>query len=328
MRAHTTKVLTSLSVLAALGVHGAPVVSRLPPGESQVPSTSYPLQQQDLYAQNLANIQGTPYEPYFHPDLYVYPEMVVPGRESINCDTQAMKPDHSDINTLLVPASTQLPFEDAWCAYSTGQGYAASRTHFPNVTADMITWWFWWHSKESTRYSLWNPFAHKSAASSYADKFDDPKLNNTEKLVGSIHHITEIIGDQELVIDIHWKRPSYFGLDESKFADAGVVAAVTGEIFIGTNSPLKAVDMIHLWYKTESGLDLRSRYFLADNIRLDVPVLGKLIPIDTLANLFGIKQFVVGRKLANGLFIHDQQEMTHLASILPDVYKAFGNGAK
>lgn len=120
----------------------------------------------------------------------------------------------SDINALLAPANVQLAHENAWCAYKDGQGFVASRSHWPGVTKDMITWWFWWHSKESARYSLWHPWAHKSISSTYADKFDDPSLNNTEKLLGSVHHITEIIGSDEQTIDIHWKRPSFFGIDE------------------------------------------------------------------------------------------------------------------
>lgn len=301
----------------------------LPPGPNQIPSTYYALPQQDQYVTNLQRISSTPYAQYFHPTLFVNQDMTGPEKQPIDCPSQALKNDFSDVNTLIVPASTQLPNENAWCAYPSGQGYVSSRTSFPGVTADMITWWFWWHSKEGARYSLWNPYAHQEAASSFADKFDDPKLNNTQKLIGSVHHITEIIGDQSLTIDIHWKQPSYFKLDESKFAAAGIVASACGEIFFGTSgSPLKAVDMIHLWYKTDSGLELRSRYFLASSIRIDVPVLGKLIPLDTLANLFGIKQFIVGRKLSHDQYIHDQQEMTHLAAILPDVYKAFGNGAK
>ena len=54
---------------------------------------------------------------------------------------------------------------------------------------------------------------------------------------------------------------------------------------------------------------------------LDVPVLGDLIPLDQLGDATGIKNMIVGRHLAHEQFTHDQQEMTHLAAILPGVYK-------
>lgn len=32
----------------------------------------------------------------------------------------------------------------------------------PEITAEMIEWWFWWHCQESIRYRIWFPKAHKS----------------------------------------------------------------------------------------------------------------------------------------------------------------------
>lgn len=265
---------------------------------SQIPFTYYSLQYQDQFGKNAAAIKGTPYEAHFKPDLFVYPETIEPGRKEMDCNTQALKGDFSDINTLLAPASTTLASENGWCHYEDGRGYVASRTHFPSVTPDMISWWFWWHSKESVRYSLWHPWAHEEISSTYADKFDDPSLNNTQKLIGSIHHVKEIIGHSEQSIDIHWQRPSYFKLDESKFEENGIAAAACGEIYL-QGTPVKAVDMIHLWYKTDNGLELRSRYFLANNIQLRVPILGQLFPLDQIASLLGLKKAIVGRDLAH-----------------------------
>lgn len=123
--------------------------------------------------------------------------------------------------------------------------------------------------------------------------------------------------------------PNYnFHHDRTKFEENKIVASASGEISEGNNSPLKAVDMIHLWYETDSGLELRSRYFLANNVQVRIPILGQLLPVDKIANLLGIKNAIVGRKLSYLQFHHDQQEMTHLASILPELYEKFGNGAK
>ncbi|KAL9936670.1 hypothetical protein V8E36_004738 [Tilletia maclaganii] len=317
--------IISIIAVACLSLGAAALLT---PPKGTIPYTFYSLQFQDQLIKNTAAVKGKPYEKYFDPNLYVYPEMIQPGRMEIDCPTQALKPDLSDVNTLLVPASKTLPVENGWCAYSDGSAYVASLTRFPGGTGDMAQWWMWWHSAEPARYALWHPWAHVKVASNFVNKFNDTSLNNTAKLYGSVHQITEIIQEVQESIDIHWYPPSHFGLDESKFAANGIVANACGEIYFGNGSPLKAINMIHLWYKTSDGLVLRSRYFIANNLKLDIPVLGSLIPINLLANAFGIKKIVAGRNIAELQFHHDQQEFTHLAAFLPQIYKEFGNGSK
>ena len=38
----------------------------------------------------------------------------------------------------------------------------------PNVTTEMIRWWFWWHTQDSKRYQAWYPSEHFRI--SYKDK--------------------------------------------------------------------------------------------------------------------------------------------------------------
>lgn len=236
--------------------------------------------------------------------------MIKPGRLPVDCNTDAMSGTFSDINTLLAPASVQLENENAWCSFPDGQGFVASRSHWPGVTGEMASWWMWWHSGESERYSLWHPWAHTSVSSTFSEFFNDPNYTNQQKLVGSVHHVVEIIGELSQDIQIHWKRPNYFGLDESKFDENGIVASACGEIYVA-GPLLKAVDMIHLWYKTEGGLELRSRYFMANHVQARLPLLNKL-PIDKIGNWLGIKKFIVGPKLSLLQFHHDQQVSSYI----------------
>ncbi|KAK0546136.1 hypothetical protein OC845_004750 [Tilletia horrida] len=313
----------STIVTLAVGGFATGAAGALVPPAGTIPYSFYSLAFQDQLVKNTAAIKGKPYAHFFDPQLFVYPEMIDPGRLEIDCPTQAMKPDLSDINTLNVPATTTLPVENGWCVYKDGSAYVASRTHFPGGTGEMAQWWMWWHSAESARYTLWHPWAHVSVSSTFADKFNDTTLNSTAKLYGSLHSITEIIQEVSEKIDIKWYDPSHFGLDTSKFEANGIVANACGEIYFGNGSPIKAINMVHLWYKTSTGLDLRSRYYIANDIKLDIPFLG-FIPLNTLANTFGIKKLLVGRKMAELQFHHDQQEFTHLASFLPDIYREFG----
>lgn len=43
-----------------------------------------------------------------------------------------------------------------------------------------------------------------------------------------------------------------------------------------------------------------------------------------IGGLLGIKQWAAGDKVAYEQFLHDQTEFTNLASILPGIYKEFG----
>ncbi|EPQ26829.1 uncharacterized protein PFL1_05464 [Pseudozyma flocculosa PF-1] len=294
----------------------ADIMADAPPG--MIPYTYYQPELIDQYSKNAVAVRGKPYERFFTRNLYVRPSMVEPSRSPICCETQALQPDLSDLDTILVPASTTLQHEDAWCAYNqSGAGYVSSRTYFPGATADMVQWWMWWHSGESERYMLWHPYAHVSISSSASATFDNPLFDDKQKLYGSVHTIREIIGDTQEDIAIHWFPPAHFGLDESRFEQAGVVADACGEIYLG---PLKVIDMIHLWYKSPDGdgLVLRSRYFLASRVSL----LG-LLPLDPIASPLGIQKAFVGRHIASLQFAHDQQEFTHLGGFLPHIYRRF-----
>lgn len=115
----------------------------------------------------------------------------------------------------------------------------------------------------------------------------------------------------------------------SKFKENGIVASACGQIFF-QGTPLRIATMYHLWYETEGGLELRSRYFLGNNVELSTKlgVLGSFIPINAIASFLGIKNQIAGRPLSFQQFSHDQQEFTHLAGFLPRLFKEFGQLSK
>lgn len=47
----------------------------------------------------------------------------------------------------------------------------------PNVTKEMIDWWFWWHPQEDIRYQVWYPGEHFKIRYAAKDKeyFNSPK---------------------------------------------------------------------------------------------------------------------------------------------------------
>ncbi|KAG7048169.1 Uncharacterized protein JMJ77_0013816 [Colletotrichum scovillei] len=214
--------------------------------------------------------------------------------------------------------------ENGWRSLPDGTAYVTSRTRFPGSTGDMVRWWFWWHSVEPERYALWFPYDHLAARSTYADRLHRTDLSHTQKWLGSTHRVTEFIGATKMTVNIHFVDPAQYGLPWEELKAAGYEAAVCAELRDGLVSNLKIGDFLHLWRKTEDGLELRSRYWLGGGIHYKV--MGMKVGIDYLAGALGFKHRMAGDNIAYEHFIHDQTEFTNLASFLPGLYADYMDG--
>ena len=305
-----------------------------------VPVTYYPVDTQQLHSQMRQRVADKPYAQYFHSaPLYVRREAVAAIPHPIANPNDILP--LAQARKLLDPGDHAV--ENGWYAYPDGAGYVTSKTQFPGCTAEMIDWWFWWHSVEGERYALWYPYNHCNAQSTYAtltrsefttEAKKDAKtareipllerddLPHRQRWLGSTHTVTEFIGPKEMKLRIEFKEPSYFGLGSwEELKEAGYEAAVCG-ILWDKAIPLKVGDMIHLWRRNENGLELRSRYYLAHEVKLHV--LGFEISLDRIGALLGTKKRQAGEKVAYEQFLHDQTEFTNLASILPGLFREFG----
>lgn len=311
---------------------------------SLVPVTYYPLGTQQSHEKMQKRVSGKPYAHYFNTfPLYIRREALdaIP-RPISNPDTNVLP--LFQIRRLLEPGDHAV--ENGWHVNPDGTCYVTSKTQFPACTADMIDWWFWWHSVEAERYALWYPYNHCGIKSTYSKltktKYTplakrDPKtgrevpilerddIPHRQKWLGSVHTVSEFIGPRRMTLRIEFKEPSYFGFGEwEEWKAAGYEVAVCG-ILWDRFLPLKVGDMIHLWRKTETGLELRSRYYLAHQVYFDI--FGFKLSVDKIGELLRLKQLEAGPKIAYEHFLHDQSEFTNLASILPGLYKEFGPGA-
>lgn len=264
---------------------------------SLVPVTYYPLDTQRQHAKTRQSIASKPYAHYFHDSpLYVRREALPAVPNPISNPKENVLP-LSQISKLLEPGDQ--PVENGWYVYPDGTGYVTSKTQFPGCTADMIEWWFWWHSVEGERYALWYPYNHCDVKSTYAklakSKFTtevkkDSKsgkaipilerddLPHRQRWLGSTHTVTEFIGPILMSLRIEFKDPSYFGLGTwEDLKKAGYETAVCG-ILWDKMLPMKVGDMIHLWRKTDDGLELKSRYYLGHQVYFDL--FGLKISVD------------------------------------------------
>ncbi|KAH8748662.1 PhlG protein [Diaporthe sp. PMI_573] len=310
--------MTSTTSQAASKGHDGDNRSKDP---SLVPVTYYPLGTQQQHMRMQQRMAGKPYAHYFHDSpLYIRREALDAIPRPIANPAKDVLP-LSQIRRLLDPGDHAV--ENGWYVYPDGTGYVASKTHFPGCTGEMIDWWFWWHSVEGERYALWYPYNHCDVRSAYSVPIlEREDVSHRHKWLGSTHTVSEFIGPVHMELRIEFKEPGYFGLGTwEELKEAGYEAAVCGLLWDKT-LPLKVGDMIHLWRKTDNGLELRSRYYLAHEVYVDI--LGLKVYVDWLGGLLGIKRAAAGEKVAYEQLLHDQTEFTNLASFLPEIYREFG----
>ena len=185
-----------------------------------------------------------------------------------------------------------------------GDGFVCNATYMPNVTVEMLDFWFGWHSVGSDlRYKIWDPEDHYFARADKADYVCNPEIPLNQKTWGVNHYILEDIGAGPDFVKLCFKRPKNYGYDENligkKFCASLVCAIGAGNC---------AAAMTHKWYPYKDGVKFCSRFWIGygdvdGKIICTLPA-GVKIPVD------------VPKKL----FAHNIKEFSNLAAILPEVY--------
>ena len=187
------------------------------------------------------DLEGKPYAKYWNPDMKGLSEHVVqaviqsPMPKGCGFDSQ-------ECNRLLEPG--YLPLESGFTQLPSGEILVAVLTPMPGVSGKMIDWWFGWHSNESQRYKLWHPHAHLKAVLKNPTG-DKPDLSDRERYVGNTSYVDEYIGNDILSLAIQFKEPELFGLEQSKFAAAGVQTAVCAHVG-PAKGPINMGKLVHL----------------------------------------------------------------------------------
>jgi hypothetical protein len=198
---------------------------------------------------------------------------------------------------LLSPCSD---FESGWIRHPDGRAHVAARTHMVGCKAHMVEWWFSYvHTTE--HYKLWHPRDHV-----FSDWIGE---RGTGRYVGGTHIAHEYFGGGPTLfkLRINFRDPGEI-LDKSRFARAGVSAAIyarTGPL----DRDLWVGHTLHLVYDTWQGCVMRSRFWLGE---LDPAPPGGVSPEQM--------RLLVPDERVSGLHIHASEEMSMLASYLPDLY--------
>lgn len=283
-----------------------------------IPVTYFPPATQRAFQRNARRIQGKPYAHYFDGALALH-EDVLPALHAPIAPRHALPLTAEALNTLLDPGYHQV--ETGYCTLPDGSAYTASLTRFPGSTAEMFRWWFWWHSFEAERYTLWYPWNHVSVLRRDPETEHAPGLSDEQRYIGSTHYIREFIGPTCMDLAIQFVDPRELGFDTARFASAGVRAHACGHVFL-QRPRLRVATMVHLTRDTEDGFELRSRYWLGDHLELALG--GVRVGLDRVARSLGLKRRLAGPRLGYEQLLHDQIEFTHLAGFLPRIYAEFG----
>jgi len=149
------------------------------------------------------------------------------------------------LNELLKPG--YLAREHGWCMLPDGGGYASCYIWMPNVTVEMLDWWYVWHfiappqqpaESGNLRYKIWCPQEHVDTG--FLDdesriKALDESLPLRERRYGAKNFILESMdggeGDNWLYLHAACHDPVDFGFDQKLLAmpDSGTIIAAESE---------------------------------------------------------------------------------------------------
>ncbi len=221
--------------------------------------------------------------------------------------------DRSSPDSLLDPAP--MAAETGWCVLPDGVGYVAVRTAMPSVSAEMVDWWFDWHPRESLRYRIWHPRAHR------ANALDPPRTPGARAHWGAVHHPVEDFGTGVVHARIEFVAPSDFGFSTDGLGDPRVAAIVCG--YPGDDR-LRARHslMTHVFLNAPDGVVLRSRFWLGAAIRPDLPR-ALATAAERLANRRLVRRLAMPARTPRALAIHCAEEFANLGSLLPELHSRY-----
>ena len=218
----------------------------------------------------------------------------------------------SDLERLLDPSP--LDVETGWCFLKDGVAYVAALTVMPSVSPEMVDWWFDWHPRESLRYRIWHPIAHRE------NSLQAPRVPGRKPHWGAVHHPVEDVGTGVLHARICFRDPSELGISAAALENpqvGTVLAAYVGD----DRMRMRHSVMVHVFLREDAGLLLRSHFWLGAVIRPYGPA-GPLG--ERLLNRAAVRRRMLPAAVPRALARHCLEEYANLASLLPELYARFG----
>ncbi len=217
-----------------------------------------------------------------------------------------------DVDRLLDPSS--LERETGWCVLPNGVAYVAVRTPMPQVTGEMVDWWFDWHPRDPLRYRIWHPKAHSD------NSVQHPTRAGAKAHWGTTHHPVEDVGTGMVHARIKFLPPSEMGMTSDALDNPHVATIVCG--YAGDDRlHIRHSPMFHVFLREGDGVVLRSRFWLGATLRPYGPLGGVG---EKLLNRPAIRRRALPKRLPHALATHCAEEYANLGALLPELYVRFG----
>jgi hypothetical protein len=275
--------------------------------------TSYPSEERYLGYRDAD--EAKPYAKYFRADaLPMQPHVpdvlltgMAPSEYGYDIDDAARKLSRPGYHKM----------ETGWTVLDSGVVVVACRTEMPGVTGEMWDWWMGWHSCESARYKLWHPDAHQFTAVG-ENRLSDRTLTDRQRYVGNVSYVDEYVGGVLTPLAIRFVEPAELGFEDSRPGST----VIAGRVGLSV-APIAFGWLVHQVRGTDSGAEMRSRFFLNHVEHLDLPAAAVATPPAGRAPIAEGDP----KSLGLGLLSHCAVEMNHLASFLPALYEEFAEPA-
>lgn len=241
------------------------------------------------------------------------------GQPAVAAARAGLRPPHvglalRDASALLDPG--YLEMENGYCRLPDGILHVAVHTPMPGVSGEMIDWWFAWHGEDSARYQLWHPRDHVSARWRRPFTWAGGDRMQWQQLYrGNVSEVVEYVGSTRMRLAIEFADPADY-LDTARF-DAGATETVVCGRTHSRAQRAAAGHLLHQVRRIEGGVEMRSRFWLGDIDPHDAPV-RLLRP---LLNARFARRRLMPEQLGRDLLVHCAEEMTHLAELLPELFR-------
>jgi hypothetical protein len=208
--------------------------------------------------------------------------------------------------------------ETGWTKLPDGSIQVAFRTELPDLTPEMVEWWFDWHPLRDDRYRAWHPQEH------FGNRALPGAISQAKSYWGAVIFFDEDVGDGRTQLRTEFTSPLGFGIPGDPSASGDVAVIVSARV---GDAYMTHTDMIHVFLRQGDGLVLRSRMWIAERVRLRLP--GPLAALEDVGeNLVSrklVRDFAVPDGIGAAVARHGAEEHAQLNVILPGLHERFAD---
>ena len=190
----------------------------------------------------------------------------------------------------------------------------------PDVTGEMVEWWFRWNSCDPIRYQAWFPGAHD-----WTHQEEKAGPARAKPHWGLVNYPVEDIGLGMSNLRIEFAPPSQIGFSSDAIDDPRVgtiIAGLVGDV----TAHLQHTIMVHVFLNAADGLVLRSRFYIGGAIRLYAS--ERIARLSAIArNRRPFCRRIISSRAPRAMARHCAREYANLATLLPELHGRFHDRA-